>query len=67
MVLAILACLPTIASAQQTSDSIFRQQMTAYGIRFTEGNEVKLLKSGQEKFDDMFHYTWSTSTSATTP
>ena len=56
MVLAILTCLPTIALGQQTSDSVFRQQMTAYGIRFTEGNEVKLLKSGQEKFDDMFQY-----------
>ncbi len=38
----------------QTGDSIFRQRMTEYGIHFTEGNHVKLLKSGQEKFDDMF-------------
>ena len=28
--------------------------MEDYGIRFTEGNQVTLLMSGQEKFDDMF-------------
>jgi len=36
------------------SDADFRKLMEEYGIRFTEGNNVKLLKSGQEKFDDMF-------------
>ena len=42
------------AVAQESSDSLTRRVMTEYGIRFTEGNQVKLLKSGQEKFDDMF-------------
>jgi cardiolipin synthase len=28
--------------------------MSEYGIRFTKGNEVKLLMSGKEKFADMF-------------
>ena len=53
-----VAFVPVRALGQDdlTSDSVFRRSMTAYGIRFTEGNEVKLLKSGQEKFDDMFHF-----------
>ena len=52
---AILAVFPINNFAQrQTSDAAFRQQMEQYGIRFTEGNDVKLLTSGQQKFDDMF-------------
>ena len=52
--LAILASFPLSIFGQQTSDAVFRRQMEEYGIKFTEGNCVKLLKSGQEKFDDMF-------------
>ena len=52
--LAILASFPLSIFGQQTSDAVFRRQMEEYGIKFTEGNRVKLLKSGQEKFDDMF-------------
>jgi len=52
---AVLAFLPNHLSGQQiSSDSLFRIHMTDYGIRFTEGNKVKLLMSGQAKFDDMF-------------
>ncbi|MBR6276291.1 MAG: cardiolipin synthase [Prevotella sp.] len=50
---AILASVPML-SAAQTSDVLFRQRMADYGIRFTEGNNVTLLMSGQAKFDDMF-------------
>ena len=53
--LAVLASFPLSIFGQQTSDAIFRHQMEEYGIKFTEGNRVKLLKSGQEKFDDMFN------------
>ena len=52
--LAVLASFPLSIFGQQTSDAVFRRQMEEYGIKFTEGNRVKLLKSGQEKFDDMF-------------
>lgn len=38
----------------QTSDTVLRRQLSDYGLRFTEGNDVHLLMSGQEKFDDMF-------------
>ena len=38
----------------ETSDSLIVRQMSEYGIRFTKGNEVKLLMSGKEKFADMF-------------
>ena len=38
----------------ETSDSLFVRQMSEYGIQFTQGNEVKLLMSGKEKFADMF-------------
>ena len=52
--LSFLAALAVSSAAAQSSDSLFRQQMEEYGIRFTEGNDVKLLMSGQAKFDDMF-------------
>ena len=52
---AVLTLFPLHLSGQQTSsDSLFRRHLTDYGIRFTEGNSVKLLMSGQQKFDDMF-------------
>ena len=38
----------------ETSDSLIVRQMSEYGIRFTKGNEVKLLMSGKEKFANMF-------------
>ncbi|MBQ3745052.1 MAG: cardiolipin synthase [Prevotella sp.] len=38
----------------ETCDSLIVRQMSEYGIRFTKGNEVKLLMSGKEKFADMF-------------
>ena len=53
IVVTVLATFPQTISAQ-TSDIKFRQQMEDYGIRFTEGNDVHLLMSGQQKFDDMF-------------
>ena len=52
--LLFIATLFVSHAVAQSSDSLFRQQMADYGIRFTEGNEVKLLMSGQENFDDMF-------------
>ena len=54
MAIAILVFFPLSATAKRSSDAIFRQQMEQYGIRFTEGNSVRLLTSGQQKFDDMF-------------
>lgn len=53
MTLAILTFLP-VTSTAQTSDSIIIRQMSEYGIRFTDDNSVHVLKSGQEKFDDLF-------------
>ena len=41
--LAVLASFPLSIFGQQTSDAIFRHQMEEYGIKFTEGNRVKLL------------------------
>lgn len=49
----ILALIP-YAGHSQTSDSLIRQQLETKGIRFTSDNDVQLLMSGQEKFDDMF-------------
>ena len=42
------------ARAQVTSDSLILMHLKDYGINFTRDNSVVLLKSGQEKFDDMF-------------
>lgn len=36
------------------SDSIVRRYLIESGISITEGNQVKLLKSGAEKFNDLF-------------
>ena len=38
----------------QTSDSLIVSQMRDLGVRFSQGNEVKLLMSGKAKFNDMF-------------
>ncbi len=51
--LVILTFLPT-SSRAETSDSIIRREMTDFGVRFTNDNSVHVLKSGQEKFDDLF-------------
>ena len=40
--------------AAQTSDTLIRRQLEAEGVRFTSDNSVRLLMSGQAKFDDMF-------------
>jgi len=50
-----LACLllPQQSKAQ-TSDSLIVGQMREIGVRFSSTNKVKLLKSGKEKFADMF-------------
>lgn len=38
----------------QGSDSLIVSQLREKGIRFTHDNSVHLLKTGQEKFDDLF-------------
>ncbi len=50
----ISTCLSPLISRAQTSDTVFRRHLQEYGIRFTDGNRVRLLMSGQQKFDDMF-------------
>lgn len=41
-------------SLAQASDSLIFNQLREEGVTFSHDNKVKLLKSGQEKFDDMF-------------
>lgn len=36
------------------SDSLVKQMLVEAGVKITDGNQVRLLKSGREKFDDMF-------------
>ncbi|MBR5036752.1 MAG: cardiolipin synthase [Prevotella sp.] len=38
----------------QTSDSLIVEQLRQEGVTFSCNNRIKLLTSGQEKFDDMF-------------
>ena len=47
-----LFCLT--ASRAQTSDSLIVSQLREQGVSFSHNNNVTLLTSGQEKFDDMF-------------
>lgn len=56
MVISILTLVATTSEAQLSSDSILRHEMTDFGIRFTDNNSVHILKSGQAKFDDLFHF-----------
>ena len=51
--LVVLACISTILKAQ-SSDSLILESLRSEGFHFTAGNHVRLLMSGQEKFDDMF-------------
>ena len=44
----------TLSASAQTSDSLIVHTLQAKGIRFSHDNKVKLLKSGQTKFDNMF-------------
>ena len=55
----MIGCLLAVQCvwAQQTlvgSDSIVKHFLQDSGVKITEGNQVKLLKSGREKFDDLF-------------
>ena len=58
LVISLLFPLSTFLSVDhvnaQTSDSLIVSQMKAYGVRFTNDNNVKLLMSGKAKFADMF-------------
>jgi len=58
LVISLLLPLSTFLSVDhanaQTSDSLIVSQMKAYGVRFTNDNNVKLLMSGKAKFADMF-------------
>lgn len=44
----------TVTSFCQTADSLIVEQLEKKGVKFSEDNSMVLLKSGQEKFDDMF-------------
>lgn len=46
--------LPTNTPLSERSDSILAQYLNECGIPITTGNSVKLLKSGHDKFVDMF-------------
>ena len=57
ILLAALAFCFSQTQAQEShksSDSLIYEQLKDYGIRFSGNNSVKLIMSGQEKFDDMF-------------
>ena len=43
-----------LSISAQTSDSLIVRQMEAEGVCFSQGNTVKLLMSGKDKFADMF-------------
>jgi cardiolipin synthase len=50
----IIFLLSPASTLAQTADTLIRRQLEAEGVRFTSDNSVKLLMSGQEKFDDLF-------------
>ena len=44
----------TVSAFAENSDSLIVNHMRDYGVHFTQGNKVKLLMSGKDKFADMF-------------
>ena len=50
----IIFLLSPASTLAQNADTLIRRQLEAEGVRFTSDNSVKLLMSGQEKFDDLF-------------
>ena len=50
----VYCSLFTITVSAQSSDSLIVHQMENLGVSFTQGNSVKLLMSGKDKFADMF-------------
>ena len=52
--LPILFTLYFLPLCAQTSDSLVAQMLNDKQIRISEGNSVRLLMSGYEKFDDLF-------------
>ena len=51
-----LICSPSLAQPMEepTSDSVIVEQLRQEGVTFSHNNRIRLLISGQEKFDDMF-------------
>ncbi|MBR1469936.1 MAG: cardiolipin synthase [Prevotella sp.] len=47
--------LSLFTSLAQSSDSLIINKLREEGVSFSHNNKVTLLKSGKEKFDDMFH------------
>ncbi len=43
-----------LASAQEPVDTLVKRDLQAEGVTFSQDNQLTLLTSGQEKFDDMF-------------
>ena len=54
IVLILICGFISMHSQAQTADSLIVSQLRAKGVSFSSDNSVILLKSGQEKFDDMF-------------
>jgi cardiolipin synthase len=54
IVILLLATTFMAAAWAQRSDSLIMQQLRDEGVTFSHDNSVVLLRTGQEKFDDMF-------------
>ena len=53
--IALFGCLTALLPCHaQTADSLIVSQLRQEGVSFSQGNDVKLLMSGQEKFDSLF-------------
>ena len=50
----ILLLATSLPAGAQTSDSLIAEKMRECNVTFSHDNSVVLLRSGQEKFDDMF-------------
>ncbi|UKK49901.1 cardiolipin synthase [Prevotella sp. E13-17] len=56
LTVALAFCLLRIQAQEPdtSSDTLIYNQLKSYGIRFSDNNNIKVIMSGQEKFDSMF-------------
>ena len=54
LIILLTSYLLPLSLSAQSSDSLIVHQMEELGVHFTQGNSVRLLMSGKDKFADMF-------------
>ena len=55
LIIILVFCIPLVmAVSAQTADSLMAAHLRSKGVKLYDGNSVQLLKTGHDKFEDMF-------------